>query len=108
MVNSSLNFFVDYVIKTSHMPMVSRCSCCMNSSEETREHLFYKGELGLVIWQYFKSVVDMLDHRFINIEVILKQWHSKASFKSMQGFVYCIAPMIILWEIWKERYQRRY
>lgn len=64
--------------------------------------------MSIKVWQYFISNFHMSWPKFFNPHSWLGIWFDHGVVDSMINMVYSLVPILVLWEIWKERYNRRY
>ena len=97
---------VDSNVQRQSIPFVSKCECCEYPQLESLHHLFYEGEMGKYLWQYFGSLLQMpvLDDVFATI----RTWFGVASFSSYRKMLIGLIPGFICWHIWRERCNRRF
>ncbi|KAF5191157.1 Ribonuclease h domain, partial [Thalictrum thalictroides] len=98
----------DTAIKSCNVPLASRCQCCSLPSIETNHHLFLYSELAKELWRHFNTVFDIKWPRFYNLSTIIGLWFRHGIKGSLEQLCFTITPLLILWEVWKERSARRY
>lgn len=97
---------VDLVLCKVHIPMVTKCLCCSNPLQESISYLLFKWELATQVWPHFNGIFSITWPKFIKAYCMSITWFNKS--RSFKEFCYTLTPMIILWEIWKERFKRRF
>ncbi|KAF5205971.1 Ribonuclease h domain, partial [Thalictrum thalictroides] len=97
---------VDSVIASCQIPIVSKCLCCQNACQESSLHLFLKGNLANSIWTHFNNLFEI--DTGVNIKHTLMLWFKRGKKGSMEYLCCTITPLLILWEVWKERCARKY
>ena len=83
-----------------HLP--SKCFCCVESSVETRQHVFMDGEVARAIWKFFGSLCGITfgqDH----LRVYLANWWYKPTKSERLKFVFRLLPIFVCWNLWKAR-----
>lgn len=93
---------VDENIRRLNMPVVSKCSCCVNPQSESISHLFVSGDLAQKVWSYFSARCNM-QCDFHSLQNLLASWWSHNSFRSQVSFTKSVLVSCICWEIWKQR-----
>ncbi|KAF5182656.1 hypothetical protein FRX31_027758 [Thalictrum thalictroides] len=99
---------VDSAITRCHIPIVSKCLCCTQSSEETSLHLFIQSDLTKPVWAHFNDLAGIQLPRFYNIGLIIKTWMTAAKKGSMEYLCHSFIPLAILWDIWKVRCSKKF
>ncbi|KAF5194192.1 hypothetical protein FRX31_016221 [Thalictrum thalictroides] len=99
---------VDSAITKCHIPIVSKCLCCTQSSEETSLHLFIQSDLAKPVWAHFNDLAGIQFPRFYNIGLIIKTWMTAGKKGSMEYMCHSFIPLAILWEIWKVRCSKKF
>ncbi|KAF5186186.1 Ribonuclease h domain [Thalictrum thalictroides] len=99
---------VDSAIVRCHIPMVSKCICCSQPSEESSLHLFIQSDLAKPVWAHFNELAGIQIPRFYNIGVIIRKWLSIGKKGSMENLCHSLIPLAILWEIWKMRCAKKF
>ncbi|KAF5202520.1 hypothetical protein FRX31_007894, partial [Thalictrum thalictroides] len=97
---------VDSVIIKCKIPMASKCLCCTNTSQESTIHLFIKGTLATYVWSHFNLMFDICPGG--TISQTLELWFQRGRKGSMEQFICTLTPLMILWEVWRERCSRKY
>lgn len=90
------------------VPLSSRCSCCTNGQLEDNEHLLLRSDLAKAVWQHFASIFEMRSPGNLNVSAYLLELVDGRKESSIEGLFFTLSPIMILWEIWKERNRRRY
>ncbi|KAF5203460.1 Reverse transcriptase zinc-binding domain, partial [Thalictrum thalictroides] len=98
----------DTAIKSCNVSLASRCHCCSLPSIETNHHLFLYSDLAKELWRHFNTVFDIKWPRFYNLSTIIGLWFRHGIKGSLEQLCFSITPLLILWEVWKERSARRY
>ncbi|XP_070037046.1 uncharacterized protein [Nicotiana tomentosiformis] len=86
--------------------MASKCWCCTNPMEETRQHVFFTSYAAKTVWSYF------LNHAGIGVEgitfhqAVVKCWTAKV-IPRLQPIMPAL-PSIIIWELWKRHNSYKY
>ena len=96
---------MDAKLQWRNIHLASKCRCCKNSSEETREHLFIQGATMAKIWRYFANWfpdAPEFPRDMTNIELRIRWWKSNAM-QTTKEHVNILIPCLILWFIWTER-----
>ena len=96
---------MDAKLQWRSIHLASKCKCCKNSSEETREHLFIQGATMAKIWRYFANWfpdAPEFPRDMTNIELRIRWWKSNAM-QTTKEHVNILIPCLILWFIWTER-----
>ncbi|KAF5201191.1 hypothetical protein FRX31_009221 [Thalictrum thalictroides] len=99
---------VDSAITRCHIPIVSKCLCCSQPSEETSLHLFIQSDLAKPVWAHFNSLAGIQLPRFYNIGLLIKTWMAARNKGSMEYLCHSFIPLAILWEIWKARCSKKF
>ncbi|KAF5192120.1 hypothetical protein FRX31_018293, partial [Thalictrum thalictroides] len=95
-------------VVSCNIPLVSRCHCCLHPSLETNHHLFLHSDTAQEVWRHFNNLFDIRWPRFYNLSVILNLWFKRGGKGSLEQISYTLTPLLILWEVWKERCARIY
>ncbi|KAH0691451.1 hypothetical protein KY289_018809 [Solanum tuberosum] len=77
------------------------CRCCSIPERETIEHLFLKGEIASIVWNYFGRAAG-LTGSFVQLKQSVKKWWG-ASGNTRLNVVFQAVPIVILWFLWKRR-----
>ncbi|KAF5183705.1 Ribonuclease h domain [Thalictrum thalictroides] len=97
---------VDSVLIKCRIPLASKCLCCTNASQESAMHLFLKGTLATYVWSHFNLMFDICPGG--NISQTLELWFQRGKKGSMEHLICTLTPLMILWEVWRERCSRKY
>lgn len=82
-------------------------SCCDHSTIESTNHLLLCGSLARYVWSYFRDVFGLANPRFYNAMSLFQHWAKHGKVHTMERMCYTITPIMIFWEIWKERNRAR-
>ncbi|KAF5182279.1 hypothetical protein FRX31_028134 [Thalictrum thalictroides] len=64
--------------------------------------------MALRVWIHFSDIFDIPLNRSHNIPSLLASWFNSGRKGSLQGLCVTLTPMLILWEVWKERCARKF
>ena len=89
-------------IKNIHIPLPSKCRCCVVNAEEDRNHLFWSGDIAQALWKRFSNILG-LKMISSNFNGNLMNWwiHSKAG--RLRNILCRIIPAFICWHLWCAR-----
>nr|XP_027088615.1 uncharacterized protein LOC113709967 [Coffea arabica] len=97
---------VDSVIRQRGVPVVSRCSCCLQE-EESVLHLFANGPVATEVGGHFGSRFGVGRRPIEGLESLWKKW--AASLPRLPAHhIRCILPVLIWWFLWKGRNKARF
>ncbi|KAF5192308.1 hypothetical protein FRX31_018104 [Thalictrum thalictroides] len=99
---------VDMAVIGCQIPIVSKCLCCQRPSQETSTHLFVHSDLAKVIWRFFSNFFGVRTYSHHNFKMVLASWFQKGRKGSLEYMCFTVTPLLIIWEIWKERNARKY
>lgn len=99
---------VDRNLIKVNIPIVSWCSCYTHLKIEIINHLLLQSDLASTVWTYFNNIFNIRWPRFYNNASTLKVWFIAKRKGSVVHFCFTLTHLLILWEIWKDRYRRRF
>ncbi|XP_015077582.1 uncharacterized protein LOC107021433 [Solanum pennellii] len=85
----------------------AQCSCCYSPGEDTIDHIFVTGHFANNIWRFFSAVAG-LPHEHSTIHTLLQKWRNLAQATEVQKLATRLLPVIILWNLWKNRCAAKY
>ncbi|XP_071914026.1 uncharacterized protein [Coffea arabica] len=103
-----LNNFVslDSMMRRRGLPLVSRCSCCLEQAESL-PHLFVNGPIAREVWGHFASMFGILHWPPDDIQLL---WRKRATLLSHipAHHIRCVLPLVVTWFIWRGRNKARF
>ncbi|XP_060195354.1 uncharacterized protein LOC132624623 [Lycium barbarum] len=85
----------------------SDCGCCRNPVSENIEHIFNSGDLASFIWNYFGNIFG-LRCQHMSLRANLSQWWVIRPNNIIVATIMKMAPIVIIWVLWKARCGFRY
>lgn len=83
------------------------CLCCNTPSPETIKHLFIDSKPAQRLWRFFGHPLGIV-YQNNSIRRFLQGWWMNQGTNAMQRMVIQVVPIVICWELWKERCSCRY
>lgn len=99
---------IDSKISQCGVQLASCCNCCTSSKCEDINHLLVDSELANYIWHSMSRIFVFSLFPNESIKARLMRICSRRYRSSLVGELTKVVPLIICWEIWKERCNRRY
>ncbi|XP_070025068.1 uncharacterized protein [Nicotiana sylvestris] len=88
-------------------PAVSRCVCYTRPTNETVDHIFSRGSFVSYVWRKYGGIAGIqTDNKPLNM--LLMNWWMQKSHNEVQKLILDIIPIIIRWNIWKNRCSAKY
>jgi len=85
----------------------ARCSCCIKSGWDTIDHIFATGHFANHIWQLHSNMFGVRQDR-IPLKNLIARWWTMEYRNDVQKLLYHAMPIIISWNLWKNRYSAKY
>ncbi|XP_027158364.1 uncharacterized protein LOC113759985 [Coffea eugenioides] len=103
-----LNNFLplDSVMRRRGLPVVSRCSCCLQEAESV-PHLFVNGPIASEVWGHFASKFGILHSTPDDIQLVWRMWATSLT-RIPAHHIRCVLPFVITWFIWRGRNKARF
>ncbi|XP_043700238.1 uncharacterized protein LOC122650947 [Telopea speciosissima] len=90
------------------IPLVSKCNYCRSPRCESTDHCLAFGGTASRVWSFFLRVFDVPDEVSLDVKSRILLWRESASCNSQAAFIAGLLPSLIVWEIWKERCNKRH
>ncbi|MQL76353.1 hypothetical protein Taro_008743 [Colocasia esculenta] len=94
---------VDGTIKETGVPLCSKCSCCVNSHQETVQHLFFSSEVASHIWNEMFSLLQFRNVGITNVADGIFSFLTRSDITTATGRLQRCTFMAVLWELWCSR-----
>ncbi|XP_027122245.1 uncharacterized protein [Coffea arabica] len=103
-----LNNFVplDSVMRRRGLPLVSRCSCCLQEAESL-PYLFVNGPIAREVWGHFASKFGILHCPPDDIQLVWRMWATSLTHIPAHH-IRCVLPLVVTWFIWRGRNKARF
>lgn len=109
-LHSTKNFILHVALPMDlnmNILIASKCMYYMDGNVETTNHLLLHGTLARYVWLHFNSLFGLTNPVFYSIKSIFQAWADHGQGNSLKKMCYTLAPILILWEILKERNHAR-
>ncbi|XP_043696895.1 uncharacterized protein LOC122647603 [Telopea speciosissima] len=90
------------------IPLASRCYYYGSPQRETIDHCLIGGVIAAKVWRFFSRLFDLVPHPGQDVRGRLALLHGLASYRCISDYIVGLLPALIVWELWKERNNRRY
>ncbi|XP_070007206.1 uncharacterized protein [Nicotiana sylvestris] len=97
---------LDDFLKRIGYCMPSKCWCCIQSDEESLQHLFFRSETAKTTWKYFLSRAGIDVEGLTMHQAITKCWTANVCLR-LKPIMQAL-PSCIVWELWKRRNSMKY
>nr|XP_027071695.1 uncharacterized protein LOC113696487 [Coffea arabica] len=103
-----MNNFValDSVMRRRGLPVVSRCSCCLEEAE-TLPHLFVNGPVAREVWGHFAGMFGILHLPSDDIKLLWREW-ATSLIRIPAHHIRCVLPLVVTWFLWQGRNKARF
>ncbi|XP_071933913.1 uncharacterized protein [Coffea arabica] len=93
---------LDDVLAARGFHLLSKCSCCQQSTIESLQHLFVEGDLAAAVWRFFGLPCGLA----MNVEHVrgwMGRWWLRQVKSERLRFVFRLVPILSFWHLWKAR-----
>lgn len=85
----------------------AHCSCCSTPGMNDIHHIFVLGNFSSFIWKKISSFFGIV-HRHIPMKHLMLSWRILEHKNEVQKMVQHAIPLIIYWNLWKNRCSAKY